>query len=162
VETNIVESKQSLRKFFLLLLTWLITIIAIFAGSIFYDQQQASEYDVSAVPYLKVIIPEISKWDPATTKSLMATDVATDISEEKFAQAMIWFAKLGSLQSIDDPNFVDVHVGNQTDVGVETIVEYNVDAHYTNGDAIINLKLLVRNGSFEIYNFNFSSEALLK
>ncbi len=92
----------------------------------------------------------------------MAAEVTTNISEKKFDQAMIWFSKLGVLQSVDEPEFVDVHVGNQEDVGVQTIVEYNIDAQYENGDATINLKLLDRDGSFEIYNFHFSAEALLK
>lgn len=158
-----VETKKSLRKFFILLITWLVTIIVIIVGSELYDQHKASEYDDSAVPYIKeVIIPELSKWDPATTKTLMASEVTADISEEKFNHAMTWFSKLGALQSVGDPKFVDVHIGNQADVGVQTIVEYNIDVQYAGGDATINLKLLARDGSFEIYNFNFSSEALLK
>ena len=156
------ETKKSLRKFFILLITWLVTIIVIFVGSALYDQHKSSEYDDSAVPYIKGIIPELSKWDSATTKALMASEVTATISDEKFGQAMTWFSKLGSLQSVDDPKFVDVHIGHQADVGVQTIIEYNIDAQYAGGDATINLKLLARDGSFEIYNFNFSSEALLK
>jgi hypothetical protein len=77
----------------------------------------------------------------------MASEVAATITEEKFAQAMDLFSRLGQLQSVEEPKFIEVHSGKQGDIG---------------DDATINLKLLFRDGLFEIYNFNFSSEALLK
>lgn len=145
-----------------MLATWLVVIVGVIGGSALYDRYKTSEYDATAEPYIKAVVPEISQWDPATTKALMASEVAATISEEKFAQAMNLFSRLGSLQSIDDPKFVDVHTGKQGDLGEQTIVEYDVDAGYANGDATINLKLLYRDGLFEIYNFNFSSETLRK
>jgi len=92
----------------------------------------------------------------------MAPEVSATIPEENFTQATILFSRLGALQSMDNPKFEDVHTGAQATLGDQTIVEYNVDARYENGDATINLKLLERNGSFEIYSFNFSSESLLE
>ena len=156
------ESKKSLKKFYFMLATWLVVVIAVIGGSLLYDQYKTSEYDDRAEPYINRVIPELSKWEPATTKALMAEEVAATISEEKFAQAMNLFSRLGSLQSINEPKFIEVHTGKQGDIGTQTIIEYDIDAEYSNGDATINLKLLFRDGLFEIYNFNFSSEALLK
>jgi hypothetical protein len=157
-----VEKKQSLKKFFFMLGTWFVVVVCVIGGSILYDQYKTSDYDDRAIPYIKEVLPEISAWDPATTKALMAPEIAATISAEKFSQAMVLFSKLGTLQGIDDPKFIDIHTGDQAEVGAQTIVEYDVDAQYANGDATVNLKLLFRNGLFEIYNFNFSSEALLK
>lgn len=156
------EKKQSLKKFFILLGTWFVTIMAVFLGSALYDRYKTSEYDGRAMPYIRDVLPEISKWDPATTMALMPTEVVASIPEERFIKAMSWFSRLGELKSVDDPQFADIHTGKQTDVGEQTIVEYNVEAEYANGDATINLKLLVRDDSFEIYNFNVSSETLLE
>ena len=142
--------------------TWFVVITVVIGGSILYDQYKTSEFDDRAVPYIKEVIPEISQWNPTKTKSLMASEVAATISDEKFAQAMNLFSRLGSLQSINEPKFIEVHTGKQGDIGTQTIVEYDIDAKYTNGDATINLKLLFRDGLFEIYNFNVSSEALLE
>lgn len=155
------EKKQSLKKFFILLLLWLVTIIAVFAGSIIYDQYKSSEFDSIAAPYIKKIIPEISKWDPVTTKQLMAPEVSATIPDDNFGQAMALFSRLGAFQSMDEAKFEELHEENETSIGKQTIVEYNIDAKYANGDAIINLKLLLRDGVFEIYRFNFSSETLL-
>ncbi len=138
------------------------TILAVFAGSALYDHYKSSEYDDTALPYISEAITEISKWDAATTKALMPISVAEKIPDEKFVTAMDWFSRLGPLKSIDTPKFEDLHVGKQVDLGEQTIVEYNVDAKYTNGDATINLKLLVQDDAFEIYSFNFSSETLLE
>lgn len=156
------ETKQSLKKFFFLLGTWFVVIVAVIGGSFLYDRYKTSEFDDRAVPYIKEVIPEISQWNPTKTKALMASEVAADISEDKFAQAMDLFSRLGRLQSVEEPKFIDVHSGKQGDIGEQTIIEYEIDVQYTNGEATINLKLLLRDGLFEIYNFNFSSEALLK
>ncbi len=156
------ESKKSLKKFYFMLATWLVVVVTVICGSLLYDQYKTSEYDERAKPYINRVIPELSKWEPATTKALMAEEVAATISEEKFAQAMVLFSRLGSLQKLNEPKFIEVHTGKQGEIGTQTIIEYDIDAEYTKGDATINLKLLLRDGLFEIYNFNFSSEALLE
>jgi hypothetical protein len=157
-----VKTKQPLKKFFFMLGTWLVVIIAVIGGSFVYDQYKTSDFDDRAVPYIKKVVPELSQWNPARTKRLMAPEVAATISEEQFAQAMHLFSRLGSLQNLNEPKFIEVHNGEQGDVGTQTIIEYDIDAEYANGDATINLKLLFRDDLFEIYNFNFSSEALLE
>lgn len=156
------KKKQSLKKFFFLLGTWFVLVLAIIVGSALYDRYKTSEHDGQAVPYIKRVVPELSQWDPAKTKALMAVEIAQTIPDAQFEQAMNLFSKLGSLQEIDDPQFIDVHTGEQAKVGAQTIVEYDVEAEYANGEATINLKLLLRDGLFEVYSFNFSSETLLQ
>ncbi len=157
------EKKQkALKQFFTLMVIWLVTIIAVFAGSMLYDQYKASKYDVIAEPYIKRIIPELSRWDPVITKALMAPKVSATIPDENFTQAMTLFSRLGILQSTEDPKFDKVQEMRNTDIGTLTIVEYNIDAKYENGDAVINLQLLESGDSYQIYRFNFSSEILLE
>lgn len=141
---------------------WLVTILAVFAGSVLYDRYQASEYDVLAGPYIREIIPEISKWDSATTMALMAPEVLATIPEDNFIQTMTWFSRLGTFKGMGDPKFDQVHRDLQTDMGRQTIVVYNIDAKYENGDAVINLKLLDKGDSLEIYRFDFRSDILLQ
>ena len=148
-------------KYFALIAFWLVSMLIIIGGSIFYKKFQGSEYDHLAVPYIQAVIPVISQWDPVKTKALMAPEIAADIPDDKYAMAMEFFSQLGALQSIDKPSFTKAHVDEETDLGRQTILEYQVDAKYEKGDAEIDLKLLERNGSFEINRFNFSSEALM-
>ncbi len=156
------KKKQSLKKFFMLLIIWLVAIIVIIGGSAIYDRYETSEYDVLAAPYLERIIPQLSQWDTETTRGLMASEVLSTIPEESFAKAMTMFSRLGQLKSMDKARFDEVHEVQESDIGQQTIVEYNVDAHYEHGDAVINLKLLPRDGTFKIYRFNVSSELFLK
>jgi len=157
-----VIKKQPLKKFFFMLATWLVVIIGVIGGSELYDRYKTSKYDAAAEVYIKDVIPVISQWDPTATKALMVSEVAATISTEQFSQTMNLFSKLGSLQNMDEPRFINVHTGRQGALGEQTIVEYDVDTEYANGDATINLKLLFKEGLFEIYNFNVSSETLLK
>ena len=152
--------KQPLKKFFILMAIWLVTIIAVFAGSVLYNQYQSSEYDAMAGPYIRMVIPEISKWDPATTRALMAPEVSATMPEENFTQALALFSRLGALQSMEQPKFDEVHQDMQTDIGKQTIVVYDIDATYANGDAVINLKLLDKGDSLQIYRFGVSAEIL--
>lgn len=92
----------------------------------------------------------------------MVPEVSTEISEDKFTETMTWFSKLGALQSFQEPAFQEVDTGAKTVIGMQTIVEYEIDAKYENGDALINIKLLDRGGSLELYSVNLSSETLLE
>lgn len=148
-------------KYFALIAGWLITMMIIVGGSIFYKKFQGAEYDERAIPYLKGVIPEISQWNPVKTKALMVPEIAATIPDEKFARAMTFFSQLGALQSMDEPGFEKAFIDEETDLGKQTIIEYNVVTHYENGEAEINFKLLERDGRFQIYRFNFSSEVLL-
>lgn len=148
-------------KYFALIAFWLVSMLIIVGGSIFYKKFQGAEYDRLAIPYLKSVIPQISQWDPVKTKALMVPEIAATIPDDKFARAMEFFSQLGTFQGMDEPGFEKAFIDQETDLGTQTIIEYNVDTRYQQGDAEINFKLLERDGRFQIYRFNFSSEVLL-
>ncbi|MGD9019126.1 MAG: hypothetical protein PVF84_02690 [Desulfuromonadales bacterium] len=150
-----------MKKYFVLIALWVVSIAAAVGGLEIYKSYQGQEFDKTAVPYIRQVIPEISTWDPETVKALMAPEVAATIPDEKFIRAMRFFSKLGALQSIDEPEFSEAHVDRETDIGRQTILEYKIDARYENDEAEINLQLLEKGSSYEIYRFNFSSELLL-
>jgi hypothetical protein len=148
------------KKLFIMLALWLLTIICVIVGVNLYEQHQGEVYSETAVPYIKRIIPEVSKWDPEIIRKLMAAEVLETIPEDRFVRAMIWFSDLGALKSMEEPEFKKVFSEQETEIGVQTIVEYNVEAVYENGEALISIKLLDRGGSYDIYRFNLSSSVL--
>lgn len=150
-----------MKKYFVLIALWVVSIAAAVAGLEIYKSYQGTEFDKTAIPYIREVIPKISTWNPETVKALMAPEIAATIPEEKFVRAMRFFSKLGALQSIDEPEFSEAHIDQETDIGKQTIIVYRVDALYENAEAEINLQLLKKGESFEIYRFNFSSELLL-
>jgi len=141
---------------------WFVSVVVIIIASGVYSKFQSSDYDEVAVPYLKRIIPQISQWDPAATRALMVSEVSAAIPEEQFNQGIALFSKLGKLQSISEPEFEKVYRDQGTIIGKQTIVEYNTEAKYANGDATINVKLLDKDGQFAIYRINFSSKTLME
>jgi hypothetical protein len=149
------------KKYFVLIALWVVSISAAVGGLEIYRSYQGSEFDKTAIPYIRQVIPEISKWDPETARALMNPDISATIPDEKFSRAMRFFSKLGALQGIDEPEFEEAHVDQETDIGKQTIVEYKVGAQYENDEAVIFLQLVEKGDSFEIYRFNFSSELLL-
>ena len=150
-----------MKKYFVLIAVWAVSIASVVGGLEIYKNYQGAEFDKKAIPYIQRVIPEISKWDPETTKALMIPKIVAAIPDEKFIRGMLFFSKLGALQSIDEPKFEKGHLDQETEIGKQTILEYKIEAKYENADAEINLKLLESGESFEIYRFNFSSEFLL-
>ena len=149
------------QKYIALIACWVVSMLIIIGGSILYKSHQGSKYDKLIIPYIENVIPVISRWDPIETKALMSPEIAETIPDDKYVRAMEFFSSLEALVKMEQPQFTKAYVDQETDIGIQTILEYNVDAHYEHGDATINLKILENNGAFEIYRFNFSSEVLL-
>ncbi|MGW8311749.1 MAG: hypothetical protein ACWGOL_00800 [Desulfuromonadales bacterium] len=145
-----------------MLVMWFVAVLVVILSARVYSKLQSLDYDEVAVPYLKSIIPQISQWDPEATRALMVAEVSAAIPDEQFNRGIAMFSRLGELQNMSDPEFEKVYRDQQTIIGKQTIVEYNTEAKYANGDATINVKLLDKDGHFEIYRINFSSEVLLQ
>lgn len=149
-----------MKKFFILLACWFGAIVSVVVGSYIYSHFQAGNYDDRALPYISRVVPEISKWDPGITRSLMAAEVLENVSEEQLAQVMELFSRMGRLQSMETPEFEKVLSEEKTESGMRAIVAYEANAQYENGEALININLLEQDGAFKVYRFNLSSAAL--
>ncbi len=153
---------HNLKKFFIMMVVWLLTIVSIIVGIKLYEKQEGAAYSDKAQPYIEQVIADISKWDPDITRRLMAPEVLETIPEERFVRAMTLFSKLGELQSMEEPVFKKLYLDEPIDIGIETVLEYDIKAKYANGDAMIALKLLDRDGTFKLYRFNLSSDLLVE
>lgn len=153
--------KLDLRKLAIMIAFWFIGIGTTIGVSIYFKSQEGVEYEAVAFPYIENAIKEISLWDATRAKALMAPEVLATIPDDKFERAMDFFSQLGALKSMDEPDFQKIFIDQKTEIGTHTLLEYDIDAVYDKGEAEINLKLLDRNGSYEIYRFNFSAEALM-
>jgi len=150
------------KKYFILVAVWLVSIVAVIVGSQLYEKYQATGYDELAVPFIQQVIPEFSTWDPEIVKPLMAAEVLAEIPDQKFVQILAVFSKLGTLQSMGIPEFQKVHSQEKTDNGTQTVIVYDTETKYENGEALITLNLLQVGDSFEIFRFNLSSNTLVE
>jgi hypothetical protein len=149
-----------MKKYVIMIAMWFIGISATIGASIYFKSQEGVEYDKVAIPYIQKAVAEISLWDTEKTKKLMAPEVLAKIPKEKFDRAMVFFSQLGTLQSMEEPSFKKVFIDQETDIGNQTIVEYEVDTIYEHGDAEVDIKLLKKGESYQIYRFNFRAEKL--
>ncbi len=152
------KKKLNYKIFVMLMVCWFIAMVSVVVGVYVYKHKQAAEYDALAVPYIKQVIPELSQWNPDTTRQLMAPEALEGISEEMFVEVIRVFSKMGSLETVGEPEFKKAYTAEETKI--DTVVAYTTTAKYEYGDAKIAIQLLVRDGSLEVFRFNLSSETL--
>ncbi len=139
---------------------FLFTIISFGAIGV-YTYLKTSEYSKTAVPYIKEKIPKLSSWDLAVAKQYLAPQVLETTKDEDLKKLMRWFSKLGSLKSIEEPQFVNVTSSATVANGKQTIATYTILANYENGVANITMRLLEVEDGFQIYQFHINSNALI-
>jgi len=111
------------------------------------------------VPYLKMVVPELSTWNPETIKKYMPPESLEGTSEERLNGIVDYLSRLGKLERMEEPEF------SQTDsmgkkFGEKMVITYKINARYEKGDALIMIGLLKGSGSYHVQNFNIHSDVL--
>jgi len=134
--------------------------LLIVGGFDYYSGQKESQYLTTAVPYVKMVIPELSKWDPVVAGRYMSAAFMQKTSEEDFARIIKALSKIGDLKKVEEPIFEEIYSGDTPGGEKQTILSYTVNARYTSGDAKITMGLIDLDGEFTVYRFNVESAAL--
>lgn len=143
-----------MKKVLVILGLVLLAAIIIISSNKIYTYYKSSQYQDTAVPYIKMVVPEISKWDPETIKGYMPPESLKNTPEEKIIKIVNYLSRLGVLKSMEEPIFSHVVPGETT------IVTYKIDAEYEKGAAVITISLLSRGDLFQVYKFDINSMAL--
>ena len=152
-----------MKKKLLLLFAFLACVaLTVVFGFRYFSSHKAAEYAPRAIPYIKQVIPELSKWEPAVARSYLAAEFLAKTSDERLKAVLDVMSKLGKLERLEEPRFVEIYAGSSLKGEKQTVLSYQADAHYSNGTALITLALLDRGDHFEVYNFNIQSQALLQ
>jgi hypothetical protein len=152
-----------MKKKILIMLSVLISLgLLIVGGFSYYSGQKETQYLTTAVPYVKMVVPELSRWDPVVAKQHMSAEFMQKTSEENFAKIIKALSKIGTLQEMEEPKFEEIYSGDTPAGEKQTVVSYTVKARYDTGDAKITLGLLDQAGEFKVYRFNVESEALAR
>lgn len=138
-----------------------LVIILAFGGMGLFAWYKASQYDDTAVPYVKSALPVLSQWDPEVIKEYMVPKVMEQTTKEDFSKIIKYLSKLGALSSFEEPSFTNINTGATLENGKQTIVTYTINAVYENGDAFVTMSLLDLGKSFQIYKFHINSKALM-
>lgn len=146
-----------MKKFIVYVLFVFVCGISIYNG---YRYKQSSEYEKTAVPYVRDVLPRISTWDPAQAQGYMAAEVLERVSSEELQKLMASLSVIGTLEGIDEISFKNKTSGEHITRKQQPLVTYNLVARYSSGEAKVRISLLDKGDSFAVYHFNFQSAAL--
>ena len=135
-------------------------VIIILAGIKIHTGRQAAQYDNKAIPYIKAAIPEISKWDKDIFNSYLSSEAKRKIDPDNLLKIVEVFKKMGALVSFEEPEFESTQPYGLVKGEEKTLIVYNVDAKYENGDALLTFTLVDGKDRLELHYFNMQSEAL--
>jgi hypothetical protein len=154
------EQKTSLPKRILkwILLTVLLVIL-LFALIGLWTWKVQNDYESTAVPYLRAVVPEIATWDPDILWANFDEEVKGTINRDEYDKVIKYFSTLGSLESLGHPEFRQVTSSATIRTGTNKFVVYQIPAEFENGDATINVTLLDLEGEFSIASFKIDSMA---
>lgn len=148
-----------MKKIFVIFGVVIFFAVSVFAIVQIYKRYKSAQYEETAVPYVKMVVPEISKWDPEIIKKYMPAESLEGTTEERMIKIVDYLSRLGELKNMEEPRFSSVTV-RTIPGGEKTVVTYTVDAEYKIGDAVMTIGLLDKEGSFTVHNFHINSEAL--
>ena len=151
--------RKDLKKF---IIYAIFVFITGFSAYFYYGYYQSSQYDDTVVPYIQEILPKLSTWDPEIVKEFMAPAVLRTVTDENLKSIMEALAQIGELQSIKEVKFKKKATGGAGDLVQQPVITYTVTAQYSTGETIVTLSLLDKGEAYEVYHFNFESEALFK
>ncbi len=131
-----------------------------FSGYFIYGYMQSAKYDGTAIPYIEKTLPELSSWDAERVTQCMAPEVIRTISSENLAELLKSLSQIGTLQSIGEATFKNKATGDNVQYASAPVITYDIETQYSSGPATVTLSLLERDGSYQVYYFNFQSQAL--
>ncbi len=148
------------------IVTWLLLIILLiallFALIGLWTWKVQSDYESTAVPYLRSVIPKITTWEPEAAWNFFDDEVRRLINREDHDKIMRYLSSLGELKFLASPQFQQVTSSATLRTGTKKLVYYTIPATFENGDATINVALLDRDDTFSIYYFRVNSMALVE
>jgi hypothetical protein len=121
---------------------------------------QASRYEATAIPYIEKVLPQISTWDPVKVRECMAPEVLVRVTEAELNALLASLSRIGELISIEKITFKNITSGENITSGKQSLVTYLLEANYSSGEALVTVSLLDKGGAFDLYHFNFQSQAL--
>ncbi|MCK4503767.1 MAG: hypothetical protein KAU22_12095 [Desulfuromonadales bacterium] len=143
------------------LIIYIIFVFVVGFSSYFsYGYYLSSKYADTAIPYMEEVLPQISTWDADIVRQYMAPEVLQTVTAENLKNLMAALSKIGELKSISKFSFQNEVSGDNVQFVGGTVITYEVEAEYSSGATVVTIRLLLRDDSYQVYHFNFQSQAL--
>jgi hypothetical protein len=134
----------------------IIVILLIVGGFYLYSDKQKQRYDAEAIAYLQRALTDISAWDSAALRRQLAPEASAAATEQQMEALLQRYRGLGAFKSLDDPQFGRVTAALSLFSG-NTLLSYSSQARFRHGTAHVTATLILRDGRFQLYNFNLGN-----
>ncbi len=126
-----------------------------------YAKYQSDNFATNAIPYIKVIMPEIVTWDKEKWRKHMAPEAKSTLDQPDSDVVFKAFQKLGKFVGSQEPTEINFFAGADG-TGISAKATYMVKAKFENGDADLVFSLIGRGSAIQLLGLNVNSPALLK
>ena len=150
------------KKFLKVLGSFFLVLIIIFTCVFVWFGINSSKYTEEAKPYLDSNIPVALNWDFEQLKPLLTADSLEAFETERGQKVYKMFSKLGALQSLEEPQFLNAKTGVTTQSGAFDIVNFSMLAHFESGDAQVSVTLALVDDGYKIHYLHINSDAFLE
>ena len=105
-------------------------------------------------------MPTVTSRDYDVIESYFAPEIRRAVDPEEQRRIFEWFGQLGELRSFEDPKLTNIQTS--TNIPYSKILLYRFVAHFSNGDAVVDLRLVqASNGQYLVWGVHINSDALL-
>lgn len=138
----------------------IVIVILCVVGSLYwYAGRQEARYDAAATAYLQQALTAIGGWHSTALRRHLATEALDTASDQQLEAMAERYRPLGAFQSLQEVKFARLTAALSL-FGSDTLLSYHGQARFANGTAQLTATLVVRDGSFKLYNFSLSSPEL--
>jgi len=147
------------KRIFKRILLGILLVFLFFALVGLWTWKEQSDYESTAVPYLKSVVPEMATWNPDVAWDHLAEEIRDVTNRHDHAKVIRYLSSLGTLDSLGHPQFRQVTSSATVGKGTQKLVVYQIPAVFEKGEASIDVTLLDDDGQFSIYAFRVNSMA---
>lgn len=105
--------------------------------------------------YMDNAFTTLSRWQPAEVRPLLSPSTAQAVNDEQLGYVLdVLQNRLGGLVSYETPAAVPMTPSEQARTDDASLHGYKFEAHYTEGEAVVNLVLEETPTGFSLYHFD--------
>lgn len=140
---------------------FLVLIVLLVGVSIWFGINASKNTDI-ARPYFETHLPAILSWDYQRLAPLLTPSMQEQLASERGDRFLRLFAKLGTLQSYEQLQYVGANTGVSTDEGAFDLSHFTLLGHFDAGDARISIVLAKTGDQYLVHGLNIQSDVFLE
>ncbi len=150
------------KRFLKIIGSFFLVLIVILVCIGIWSAINSSKYTELAKPYIEKNMPAVVSWDFEQLRPLLTPESLKEFKTERGQKVYKYFSKLGSLKSLEEPQFLGAKTGVSVSHGAYDIVNFSILGQFEAGTAHITLTLAKSGDSYLIHYIHINSDAFLE